>query len=309
MNFIFIGGTFRGFSLFQALINKGYKPNYTYILKEDDHEQLRYSDQLSELATSAGVPCQVKKKLSRQDEEFICSEKRDFIIVCGWRTLINPSLNESLKLGMVAAHDSLLPKYRGFAPLNWAMINGEEETGVTLFLINSGEVDSGDVIAQARVKIEQGDYAYDVYKKVGEATVELYLDFIEKYQSGSIELKKQNELEATYTCKRVPEDGKLNWTLNSEDILNFIRALAPPFPGAFCLFNDRKYVIHKATAGNNDQKRFVRNIPGRVISINDAGIEVMCGKGSIEITEWEDIANQSRVSPSSVVRSITATLK
>src|SRR5919112_2848777 len=104
MNFIFIGGTFRGLQLFKTLLAKEYKPQYAFILKEDDHEVLRYSDELVTFAVSNNIAYAVKKKLSVEDEAFIKKEQRDFIIVCGWRTLINSEINNTLNLGMVAAH-------------------------------------------------------------------------------------------------------------------------------------------------------------------------------------------------------------
>jgi methionyl-tRNA formyltransferase len=309
MDFVFIGGTYRGYCLLKELTDQGYVPSLAFILKEDDHEKLKYSNQLSELAERLRIPYQIKKKLNRADEELIASRKRDFIIVCGWRTLINPNLNDSLLLGMVAAHDSLLPKYRGFAPINWAMINGDKETGVTLFLIGEDDVDSGDIIDQAIVKIEETEYAFDVYQKITMATVNLYLQFIQDYQKDSVRVRKQDDEEASYTCKRIPEDGKIDWSCDSTEILNLVRALAPPYPGAFCLFNEIPYIIHSAKLGSSNSRNFVRNIPGRIIHISDEGVEVMCGRGTMFLTKWENNNDHTTTIPSQIVRSITATLK
>ena len=151
MRYIFIGGTRRGFKVLEALLKLGKRPDYCFILKEDVHEQIIYSKKLSELAESNCIPYNIKKKIDNSDYAIFQKSIRDFVLVCGWRTLIDYKLSEYFKLGFLAAHDSLLPKYRGFAPINWSIINGETKTGVTLFKINESEADSGDIIAQNEV--------------------------------------------------------------------------------------------------------------------------------------------------------------
>lgn len=309
MRFTFIGGTYRGFQMLKAIIKEGYIPESIIVLKEDNHEEMKYSPDIIDVACKNDIPHQCKKKLTTDDYNYLATLKLDFIFVCGWRSIIDFKINSSLTFGMIAAHDSILPKYRGFAPINWAIINGELNTGVTLFRINNAEVDSGDIISQETVKIEPNDYAIDVFKKITEKTSELYLRFIEDYKSNTVELIPQDEFEATYTIKRTPEDGKINWNLSSERIYNLIRALSHPYPGAFCEYNGKAFHIRKAQIGENNYRKYVQTIPGRVIKSSSKGIEVSCGKGSILIMELEDKECGELLNPNSLIKSIKATLR
>lgn len=308
MKFAFVGGTQRGFEVLKEIVLKGYIPSFCAILKEDEHEIEKVSPQIGLFLESKGIKYIIEKKLSDLDYEKIKSSDLDFIIVCGWRTLIDPSINNYLKLGMIAAHDSLLPKYRGFAPINWAIINGEKETGVTLFRIDKGEVDSGEIIAQKVVKIKEDDYGWHVYQNVIKATIEIYLDFFLNFETNKIVTSKQNELEATYTCKRTPDDGRIDWDKSSKVIYDLIRAIAHPYPGAFCEFDSKIYSIRRAELGKNNKKNFSGRISGRIISINSDSIEVLCGQGSISIIEWECRDTGEISSPNKIVKSITSKL-
>lgn len=305
----FIGGTQRGLKLIEELISKNYLPQFSVILKEDDHEEIKCHDEISELMKSVNINFSVKKKLVKEDYDLIKNSDLDFLLVFGWRTLIDPAVNKYLKFGSVAAHHSLLPLYRGFAPMQWAIINGEKETGVTLFLINDGEVDSGKIIMQKRIPVLPEDYALDVYEKTTKCTIEICLEFFENYKSNYIKLTDQDESKATYCCKRTPEDGKIDWKKNSSEIYNLIRALAYPFTGAFCNLGDSCFHIRKAVQGESNNKKYTGIIPGRVIKISNEGIEVMCGKGSILIKEWENKSTGIVNCPSETVRSLSATLK
>lgn len=308
-DFVFIGGTYRGWKTLTSLIDRGFVPRAVFILKEDDHEIEKYSDGIAETARSINVPCRITKALNDDDYRAIRDIQPEFALVCGWRTIIDPAISGCMGLGLVAAHDSALPKYRGFAPINWAIINGETETGVTLFLIGDGEVDSGDIIAREKVIIGPDEYARDVYEKITDATVSLYLRFFADHAKGKIERVKQNEADATYTCKRSPGDGRIDWTKKDTEVYNLIRALARPYPGAYCFFNGTQFRVHRASPGTMRNRNYAGRIPGKVIRIGPDGIEVLCGSGSVTIGEWENAGTGTTDVPSELVRSIAATLQ
>jgi len=293
----------------EKLIDRKLIPAFAIILKEDDHEAEKYSGKISDLFNKYGVQNSIKRKLTQADCKLIQESNLDFIIVYGWRTLIDPKLNEFLKLGIIAAHHSLLPKYRGFAPVQWAIINGDTETGVTLFQINAGEIDSGKIIAQQKIPIQFEDYGWSVDDKATKCSINLYLDFFENYKKNTVSIREQDEKEATYTCKRIPEDGKINWHQTSLQIYNLIRALAHPYPGAFCFYEDNCYFIMKSSLGENNNKTFAGRIPGRIYKILTDGIEVICGEGTIHLQLWENKFNNSVSVPSEIVKSLGSTLK
>jgi len=293
----------------EKLIDRKLIPEFAIILREDEHEAEKYSGKISDLLNNYEVHNSIKKKLTDDDHKRIQASGLNFIIVYGWRTLIDPKLNGFLKLGLIAAHHSLLPKYRGFAPVQWAIINGETETGVTLFQINEGEVDSGEIIAQQRIPIQFEDYGWNVEEKATQISIELFLRLFENEKTNPISFREQNENEATYTCKRIPEDGKINWHQTSLQIYNIIRALAHPYPGAFCFYEDSCYFIVKARLGESNDKTFTGGIPGRIYKIFEDGIEVICGVGTIHLELWKNKFSNFAAVPSENVKSLGSTLK
>lgn len=309
ISFIFIGGTYRGYKLLETLLNLNYIPEYVVILKDDDHEVVKYTPKMSLLVESKGIKFSIKKKLNQEDFEFINSSIWDFALICGWRTIIPFELDQQFKYGLLAAHDSLLPKYRGFAPLNWAIINGETQTGVTLFRINENEVDSGDIYLQESVDIEFNETINDIYLKIVNATISICIRFIDSCIKNEVFFYKQIEDDATYTCKRSPQDGKIDWNKSSIEIYNLIRALCHPYPGAFCTFENEIYHIREAKLGKNNSKKYAGIIPGKVISIGEDFIEIMCGQGTLNVSIWENKRLFTVESPSVKVKSITSVIE
>lgn len=309
MRFAFIGGTRIGYEIITVLLQKRIIPEFAVILKEDEHEAEKFSDEISKLLVQHNINFSVKKKLSGSDYEKFKQSDLDFAIVSGWRTIIDTEAVDYFKFGMIAAHPSLLPKYRGFAPVNWVIIKGEKETGVTLFLIGKGEADSGKIISQKKISIMQDEYAIDLFTKVTKVTIDSYLEFFENYKSGKVEYREQDETEVTYACKRIPDDGRIDWNKSSDEIYNLIRGTAYPYPGAFCFFENKCYHIRKASTGPGNSKKFAGCIPGRVINVFPEGIEVLCSVGTVLIKEWEDKLSKKIFCPSEIVKSIKCTLK
>jgi methionyl-tRNA formyltransferase len=302
--YIFIGGGKRGFLLAKKLVENKKNPEQAFILEEDKHEVDVYSDKVYELFKNC-KRVRVTKKLNEEDYLSIQSDNYSFAIVCGWRTIINlDKIEHCFKIGLLAAHDSLLPKYRGFAPTNWAMINGEKECGVSIFKVNNGEVDSGPVYYQESCLIDSSDTINEVMTKVTDSTIKGYLHLIDNLSN--VVPFIQNETEASYTCKRSPLDGEVDWNNPSIVIYNLIRALSIPYPNAFSFYKSEKIYISKAKLGRNNVKLFQGKVVGKVIGIYTDSIEILCDTGTIEILEIRDEA--SNIIPFNQFQSITQKL-
>lgn len=130
---LFLGGTQRGLMLLKSLVANQENIVFCCIQQEDDHETIILSDQIEALCQANQIPMILCKRISKDNIDKISSLKPDVAFVCSWRTLIPVELIRGIPSGCLGAHDSLLPQYRGFAPTAWAIINGEKETGVTLF--------------------------------------------------------------------------------------------------------------------------------------------------------------------------------
>ncbi len=208
----------------------------------------------------------------------------DIMFVVNWRYLIPERIWKSPRLGSYVFHDSLLPLYRGFSPTVWAIINGEKQTGVSLFKITD-KMDEGDIVDQIVVPIRETDYIYDVMQHVTNA----YLSIIEKnfysLVSGVVQLKSQEHDNATYTCKRVPEDNVIEWDKSATEIYNLIRACSKPYSGAYTFLRGKRIVIWKAELLKSYRK-YIGCVAGRVVEIiPDKGVIVLAGHGALLINE------------------------
>jgi len=170
--------------------------------------------------------------------------KPDVIFALGWYYMVPKLIREIPKYGAWGIHASLLPKYAGGAPLVWAIINGEKETGVTLFKLSSG-VDDGDIILQEKIVIGENDSIAQVYEKATIASKKIMMMALKKIKT--ITFVKQDKDKIEIYPQRRPEDGEINLKWDAKKIYDFIRAQSEPYPGAFIRTADgKKLVIEKA---------------------------------------------------------------
>lgn len=167
-------------------------------------------------------------------------QKPDLLLVMGWYYMVPKKIRDLTRLGAWGIHASLLPEYAGGAPLVWAMIKGETETGISLFRLDDG-VDDGDIIAQEKFPIEDSDTIAEVYAKATEASKDILIRTL--LSPDSITFKSQDKSKIKVFPQRSPEDGEIDLNLSSKDLYNFIRAQAPPYPGAFIRTKDGKKLI------------------------------------------------------------------
>lgn len=206
----------------------------------------------------------------------------DLILVVSWRYLLPMSHVNQARIAAVVFHDSLLPAYRGFSPTVWAMINGEDHTGVSVLHL-AAEVDSGDIIDQVRIPIRPDETIADVMDRVTQAYLVLLEDNFDRFRIGQIPRVPQDHSLATFTCKRVPDDNLIDWNQSSRAIFNLIRAVSQPYPGAYTFYRGTKMVIWSATFPPVT-RLYVGSIPGRVISrMPGKGVEVITGDGVLLI--------------------------
>ncbi len=282
-SYIFIGGTRRGLDWLQLAARQSILPSRVYCLQEDDHEVLRASPQIVARCHRQGIPCTLRKRLSREDEQEIAAQEPDLVVVMGWRSLLGDSVLQAPRFGAIGIHESLLPAYRGFAPVNWAVINGETETGVTLFYLTSTGVDDGDIVAQARIEIGEFDTAREVYDRACIASIDLLSRNITALLANEAPRTPQEESAATYTCARTPEDGVIDWSTTTSSIHNLIRGLAHPYPGAISYYDGSRFRIWSGEPVNAP-RRFAGRIPGRVVGTSrNVGVEVLTGDGIYRI--------------------------
>ncbi|MEY3201462.1 MAG: hypothetical protein RIR70_1012 [Pseudomonadota bacterium] len=207
--------------------------------------------------------------------EKIAALKPDFLFSFYYRHMLSPALLALASRGAWNMHGSLLPKYRGRVPVNWAIIEGERTTGATLHEMVE-KPDAGGILAQQAVPILPNDTALQVFNKVTVAA-EIALDSIlPALQAGHAQAKAQDLSQGHYFGGRKPEDGRIDWSQPATRIHNLIRALAPPYPSAFCDINGKRLVLFSSRLAS-----LHATPPKPTLFIHQGAIYAHCGGGGL----------------------------
>lgn len=207
----------------------------------------------------------------------------DLLLAVSWRYLVPRGVYERATRGAFVFHDSLLPRYRGFAPTVWAIVNGEDHTGVTLFEMVDA-VDAGRIVDQRRVPIGDDDAIPDVLERVTEVYVELLAANLDALLAGTAPRVPQDESCATYTCRRAADDNRIDWRASTRAIHDLVRAVTRPYPGAFTSLDGRRLRVWSA-APLPDAPRYVGRVPGRVVAADGDAVHVLTGDGLLVVRE------------------------
>jgi len=231
----------------------------------------------------------------------IKSLEPDLIVVVAFR-ILPKEIYTIPKYGAINLHASLLPKYRGAAPINRAIINGETETGVTTFFLQD-KVDTGNIILQKKCGITRDDNAGTLHDKLMVIGAETVLETVNLIGEtpGKPSVMKQNDTEASAAPKIFKEDCKIDWHKNAGEVYNFIRGLSP-YPGAFTLHKDKMIKIYKTSLPSSGPE----GKPGDLI-VNDERIFARCSDGILEILELQ-LEGKKRMSSSEFLRGNTCFL-
>ncbi len=282
MNIVFIGSQTIGFHCIEKLLQLGASVSGIVTFAPETHETWGHS--LVELAQARGIPLFVAQ--GRDYVEFVKEKTPDVILVAGWRHLIPQEVLELPSLGAIGFHASMLPKYRGFAPLNWAILQGEKKTGITAFYLAEG-VDTGDILAQKEVDIGPDEYIATLKERIDQKAVEIVEELYPLLEAGNAPRRKQDHAQASYGCLRVPEDGKIDWNQPAERICRLVRSLAHPYPGAFTTYRGKRVVIWKASLDVSSMPVFGR--PGQVAFFHPGKpAHIVTGEGLLCVEEVQE---------------------
>lgn len=224
-------------------------------------------------------PCDISAQIDKY--------RPDLCVVVGWYYLIKQELIDRVRGGFVGVHNSLLPSYRGFAPAVWAMLNGENETGFSIFLFDKG-MDTGKLFYQQRVPIAKSDYIGDLLDKIDAEVVSFFCKHFSAITDETMIPYEQPDTAPSYCAKRTPEHGRIDWSRPAEEIYDCIRAQSKPYPGAFTEYKGKTLKIWRASPytfevfGQPGQIAFVDSETGRPV--------ISCGGNSglvLELVEYD----------------------
>lgn len=287
MKTVLIGAVHTTREILQTMIEMNFPISYVFSLDEKYSANVSGYDPFHEIAAEHGIPYKTFRKINDEENVRIIKElEPDYIFVIGISQLVSKQIIDSAKIGCVGFHPAPLPKFRGRASNVWQHLLGVKESKCTLFFIDEG-VDSGDILGQDAYYIKDDDYAQDVYDSICEAENRLVKKVLKQIMDGTIAPVKQNEEEATYTLKRIPEDGLIDWSLPIDQLHLFIRAISKPYPGAFSMYDGKsKVIIYRAEVMEN-KKYYGFN--GQIAKIYDDCFDVVCNGGLLRVTEYENV--------------------
>jgi len=215
------------------------------VTTQDDPGETQWFASASALAAEYGLPVVTPAEVNTPELERTVLELRpDFVFSFYFRSMIGEPLLNAARLGALNIHGSLLPRYRGRAPVNWAILHGERETGATLHYMNA-RADAGDIVDQLAVPILEDDDAREIFGKVTVAAEIILARSLPRLIDGTAPRLPQRIEPGQYFGRRRPEDGRIDWTRTARDIHNLVRAVAPPFPGAFGQVDGQRWMIHE----------------------------------------------------------------
>lgn len=258
----------------EYLINDGANVAIVFTHEDDPGEEIWFRS-VKRIAAENGIPVRTPAKIDAAELDALRSASPELVFSFYYRAMIPAEALKMPRLGAYNIHGALLPKYRGRACVNWAVLNGETETGATLHVMTE-RADRGDIIAQQAVPILFEDTAHDVFMKVVGASHDVLASSLASLEAGCARRTPQDESRATKFGRRTPDDGKIDWNKTAVEVYNLIRAVTHPFPGAFTHIDGKKVFIWKALP-LPDEKQFDGAAAGGVLSTSPFLIK--CGDG------------------------------
>jgi len=260
----------------QALLDAGYEISAIFTHPDNAGEN-HFFGSVARLAAEQGITVYAPEDVNHPLwVDRIRDMNPEVIFSFYYRNLLGEEILNAARHGAYNLHGSLLPKYRGRAPLNWVLVNGEKETGVTLHrMIN--RADAGNIVAQATVSIDENDIAMTLHRKLCTSAQSLLRDALPLIATGKTTETVQDESQATVVGRRTPEDGRLIWEQPADTLHNLVRAVSDPWPGAFGFVGTNKFIVWKSRVRHD----VAAAKPGTVISASP--LLVACGSGALEI--------------------------
>ncbi len=265
---------------FDALLRNGFEIAAVFTHRDDPAEEVWW-ERLTDRAEAHGIPVHYPEKPELKDPAFavqVAGYRPDFIFSFYFRWMIPESVLRLAPRGALNLHGSLLPRYRGRAPVNWVLVNGETETGVSLHYM-AAKPDAGNLVAQERVEIAFDDTALRLYDKLEKAAAGMLDRALPLLATGRAPSLPLDLAAGSYFGGRTPDDGRFDWSWPAIRIYNLIRAVTHPYPGAFTMVGEKKLYVWWAVHRPGP----IGVAPGTILDVGTNGAEVATGDGVLRI--------------------------
>nr|WP_300005797.1 methionyl-tRNA formyltransferase [Tissierella sp.] len=235
---------------------------------------------------------------NRESIEILKEINPDFIVVVAFGQILKKEILDLPKYKCINVHASLLPKYRGAAPINWAIIDGMEESGITIMEMSEG-LDTGDMISKVIIPIEKEDDYITLHDKLSKLGAELLVKTLKSIEIGRANMTPQDDKESSYAPMMYKETGKIDWNKKGSDIVNLIRG-SIPWPVAYTSYKGETLKIYKAEAID----KINEGEPGRIIKVTDQGVFINSKDSTLKVTELQ-FPNKKRMKVEDYLRGNT----
>ena len=244
----------------------------------DDPAETIWFRSVADRARQAGLPLLVPASVNEPAVvRQLAALEPDLVLSVYFREIIKPDVLRLASQAALNLHGSLLPRYRGRCPVNWVLVHGECETGVTLHHMEA-RPDTGDIVAQRAFPITDDDTALTLNRRLGEAARVLLRETFPLLLAGTAPRVPQDHSRASYFGGRRPEDGRIHWDRTAREVYNLVRAVTHPYPGAFTAWRGKRLFVWQARPLSGEPDRPARQVPGRVLAVrNGEGILVATG--------------------------------
>jgi methionyl-tRNA formyltransferase len=274
MRVVMFGFQTWGHRTLQALLDSDHDLVLVVTHPSSDHAYEKiWNDSVADLARDHGVDVLLRNR--PHDEELLTALKDsdpDIIVATNWRTWLPAHIFDLPRHGTLNVHDSLLPAYAGFAPLIWALINGEKEVGVTAHIMNA-ELDAGDIVLQRSVPVLPTDTSTDLFHRTIELFGPITVEALALIASGRTDWVEQDLSKASFFHKRSVEDSRIDWTWSAEELDRLVRAQSDPYPNAFTFHRGERVRVLSAAVSDGRYG----GTPGRIFIREGDGVVIVAG--------------------------------
>jgi methionyl-tRNA formyltransferase len=287
MNIIFFGSSNFAVPSLKALLSGGHR--ISCVLTQPDRQKGRglqiAETAVKKIAKDTGLNIYQPQRVNTDEViKFLKYLSPDLFVVVAYGQILSQEILDIPKIFSINAHASLLPKYRGAAPINWAIINGDNKTGITIIKMID-KMDAGPIILQKTLDINENDTSVTLEEKLSSLAAQLVLDAIKSIENKDYHLTAQDETKVSLAPKLKKEDGQINWGKSGQDICNLIRGMLP-WPGAFTYYNGKLLKIYRASVCPFARLP-VCPLPGEIIKVSGEGIVVATRRDNLIIKELQ----------------------
>lgn len=284
MDIVYMGTPDFAVPALEKLIEAGHK--IMAVVTQPDRQRGRGKEVLyspvKECALKYGIPVFQPAKIKAPEAvEQLRSYHADIFVAAAFGQILSKEILEMPRYGCVNIHASLLPKYRGAAPIQWAVINGEDKTGVTIMQMDEG-LDTGDILTQREILIAQEETGESLFEKLSILGAELLVETLDGIWRGEVVKRKQDASLSTYARMLKKEDGRIDWSRPSKQIEQQIRGMNS-WPSAYTMWNGKTLKIWKAQWNQSVHA----HAPGTILTVEKESVSIACGEGVIRIMELQ----------------------